>query len=56
MTLKPNVVKKPCSVENCHGTMKLKWMGRPLGHATHAVTVSRTPRENQTETLPRTVV
>ena len=27
MTLKPNVVKKPCSVENCHGTMKLKWMG-----------------------------
>ena len=29
MTLKPNIVKKPCSVENCQGTIKLKWMGAP---------------------------
>ena len=24
MTLKPNIVTKPCSVENCQGTMALK--------------------------------
>ena len=29
MALKPNVVKKLCSVENCQGTIKLKWMGAP---------------------------
>ena len=31
MTLKPNIVTKPCSVENCQGTIKLKWMGAPTG-------------------------